>query len=87
MGGVRKRGEFALRPLPIFSILGTMQPRFSELDKVRVVSEQFGEFGGYVIGSQFRDGRWIHKISISEDPKKPESFDNWIPEECLELTR
>lgn len=63
-----------------------MQPRFSELNKVRVIGPEFGEFEGYVIASQFRDGRWIYKISISEDPKKPESFDNWIPEECLERT-
>jgi hypothetical protein len=62
-----------------------MRPRFSELNKVRVDSERFGEFQGYVIASQFREGRWIYKISISEDPKKPDSFDNWIPEEYLTL--
>ena len=80
-------GRISVEGASVFRILGTMQPRFSELNKVRVISEQLGEFEGYVIGSQFRDGRWIYKISISEDPKKPESFDNWIPEECLELTR
>ena len=64
-----------------------MKPRFSELNKVRVTCEQFGRFAGYVIKSLFRDGRWIYKISISEDPRKPDTFDNWIPEECLELTR
>ena len=64
-----------------------MSPRFSEMSKVRVICEQFGDYVGYVIASLFRDGRWIYKISISEDPRKPETFDNWIPEECLELTR
>ena len=37
--------------------------------------------------SQLRDGRWIHKISISEDSSKSETFDNWILEKCLELAR
>jgi hypothetical protein len=31
-----------------------------------------------LIASQLRDGGWIYKISISEDPRKPETFDNWI---------
>ena len=64
-----------------------MEPRFSELNKVRITNEQFGEYEGYVIASLFRDGRWIYKLSISEDPRKLDTFDNWIPEECLELTR
>jgi hypothetical protein len=64
-----------------------MAPRFSEMNKVQVICEQFGKYEGYVITSQLRDGRWIYKISMSEDPREPETFDNWIPEECLELTR
>lgn len=64
-----------------------MEPRFPELTKVRIAREEFGEFEGYVIASQFRDGRWIYKISISEDPKKQDSFDNWVPEEWLERIR
>jgi hypothetical protein len=40
-----------------------------------------------VIASQFRDSRWVYKISISEDPRKPDTFDNWIPEEYLEKTK
>jgi hypothetical protein len=64
-----------------------MTPRFSEMNKVRVNSEKFGKYEGYVIASQFRDGRWIYKISISEDPSKSDTFDNWIPEESLELVR
>ena len=60
------------------------KPRFSELNKVRVTGERFGDFEGYVVASLFKDGRWIYKISISEDPRKPETFDNWIPEEFLE---
>jgi hypothetical protein len=49
--------------------------------------EKFGKYEGYVIASQFRDDRWIYKISISEDPSKSDTFDNWIPEESLELVR
>ena len=64
-----------------------MEPRYSEMNKVRVICEPFGKFEGYVIASQFRDGRWIYKISLSDDSKKSETFDNWIPEECLALTR
>jgi hypothetical protein len=68
-----------------FGILVRMSRRFSELNKVRVTCERFGDNEGYVIASLFRDGKWIYKISISEDPGKLETFDNWIPEECLEL--
>jgi len=64
-----------------------MEPRFSEMNKVRVICDQFGDYEGYVIGSQFKDGRWIYKLCLSDDPKTSETFDNWIPEECLELTR
>ena len=57
------------------------------MNKVRVTREDFGTYEGYVIASQFRDGRWVYKISISEDPRKPDTFDNWIPEEYLEKTK
>jgi len=68
----------------LFGILPEMSPRFSEMNNVRVIKEDFGECEGYVIASQFRDGRWIYKLSISEDPTKPETYDNWLPEEWLE---
>jgi len=71
----------------LFGILPEMASRFSEMNKVRVICEKIGDYEGYVIASQFRDGRWIYKISISEDPTKSETFDNWIPEECLGLAR
>jgi hypothetical protein len=64
-----------------------MAPRFSEMNKVRMICDGYGDYEGYVVASQFKDGRWIYKVSISENPKKLESFDNWIPEECLELAR
>ena len=57
------------------------------MNKVRVTGEQSGDYEGYVIGSQFRDGRWIYKISVSLDPSTAETFDNWVPEEWLELTK
>jgi len=71
----------------LFGILTRMAPRFSEMNKVRVNCEKFGKYEGYVIASQFRDDRWIYKISISEDPSKSDTFDNWIPEESLELAK
>ena len=64
-----------------------MEPRFSELNKVRVICEELGNDEGYVIASRFKDGSWIYKISVSEDPKSSGMFDNWIPEECLAITR
>jgi hypothetical protein len=70
-----------------FGILSEMSPRFSEMNKVRVIKRDFGECEGFVIASQFRDGRWIYKLSISEDPKKSETYDNWLPEVWLELAR
>jgi hypothetical protein len=79
-------GIFVENP-SLFGILSEMSPRFSEMNKVRVICERLGNDEGYVIASQFRDGRWIYKLSISEDPTKSETFDNWIPEECLELTK
>jgi len=71
----------------LFGILSEMSPRFSEMNKVRVNDRENEPYEGYVIDSQFRDRRWIYKLSISEDPKKSETYDNWLPEEWLELTR
>lgn len=64
-----------------------MAPRFAEMNKVLVNDRQNEPYEGYVIASLFQDGRWIYKLSISEDPKSTETFDNWVPEECLELTK
>jgi len=64
-----------------------MAARFSDLNKVRVNDGENEPYEGYVIASQFKDGRWIYKISISEDPSTTESWDNWAPEEWLELTK
>lgn len=68
-------------------VLTKMSPRFSEMNKVRVNDGENESYEGYVIDSQFQDGRWIYKLSISEDPSKLETYDNWIPEEWLELTK
>lgn len=64
-----------------------MSPRFSEMHKVRVDDHENEPYEGYVIGSLFRDGRWLYKISISEEPTKSETYDNWVPEKWLELTK
>jgi hypothetical protein len=55
--------------------------KFSELDKVRA-QPPFEKFEGYVIGSMFKDGRWIYKVSFADG--KTETFDNWMPESSLE---
>jgi hypothetical protein len=49
-----------------------------------VICERFGKYEGYVIASQLRDG-WIYKVSFPDDTTESGTFDNWIPEECLEL--
>lgn len=63
------------------------EPRFSELNKVRVNDTKNEPYEGYVVDSQFKDGRWIYKISISDNPRKTETWDNWAPEEWLERTK
>lgn len=61
------------------------------MSKVRPTDKQrFGDYEGYVIASLFKDGRWIDKLSISEDPRsldRSTTFDNWLPEEALELVK
>jgi hypothetical protein len=64
-----------------------MEPKFSEMNKVRVTDGQFEPYEGFVIASQFRDGRWIYKLSISEDPRTSETYDNWVPEEWLQRAK
>lgn len=61
-----------------------MSPRFSELNKVRINCPESGEWEGYVVCWQWRDSRWIYKVSISEDAKGSKIFDNWVPEEWME---
>jgi hypothetical protein len=69
---------------PRFEIIQAMSPRFYELNKVKVTPPGKTEWEGYVIESRFKDGRWIYKLSMTEDPHKSESFDCWFPEEWLE---
>jgi len=64
-----------------------MEPRFSEMNKVSVNDGKNEPYVGYVIKSLFKDGRWIYKISISEDPRKTETWDNWAPEKWMTLTK
>ena len=68
----------------------TKSPRFSEMNKVRSNDKRFKDCEGYVIASRFKDGRWIYKISISTNPRSLDpasTFDNWLPEELLELAK
>jgi hypothetical protein len=62
-------------------------PRFSDLNKVRVNDKSNEPYMGYVVGSLFKDGRWLYKISISDDPRSKETWDNWVAEKWLEPTK
>ena len=62
-------------------------PRFSELNKVQVNDKSNNTYVGYVIASLFKDGRWLYKISVSDDPRKAETWDNWAPEDWLTLVK
>ena len=78
--------EFELKVGCVSGYFVGVEPRFSEMSKVRVIREEFGDCEGYVIAWQFKDGRWIYEISFSEGPRKEDTYDNWIPEEWLEPT-
>ena len=64
-----------------------MEAKFGVMNKLRVTSSSGLVYEGYAIDSQFKDSRWIYKLSISEDPRKMDSFDNWVPEEWCVLTK
>lgn len=64
-------------------LTGVKEPRFAELAKVRITSGKSEPYEGYVIKALFKDGRWIYKISISDDPRKSDTWDNWAPEAWL----
>jgi len=57
------------------------------MNKVRVNDGNNPTYEGYVIASQFRDGRWIYKVSISDDPTKSDTWDNWAPVNWLEKVK
>ena len=82
------RPQFLVEAGVICGILAAVKaPRFSELNKVCVNDQTNEPYTGFVIGSLFKDGRWIYKLSISEDPRKLDSYDNWVPEEWCERTK
>ena len=61
----------------------TPEPRFIEMNKVKVSPPSKEAWEGYVIESRFKDGRWIYKLSMMEE-NNTNSFDCWFPEEWLE---
>ena len=79
--------NFRFELQPILGFIPDMTPRFSEMNKVQVNDTKNEPYEGFVIASLFKDGRWIYKLSISEDPSTTESYDNWVPEEWLTLTK
>ncbi len=60
------------------------EPKFDEMAKVRVNYET-EPMEGFVVDRQFKEGRWIYKISHPEPENPADSFDNWMSEENLEL--
>jgi len=64
-----------------------MEALFSEMNKVSVNDGKNAPYVGYVIASLFQGGRWVYKLSISEDPSTTETYDNWAPEEWLTRTK
>ena len=88
--------HFALRPTSLHLQFAAraptrdnpeMEPKFSEMNKVRVTDGENEPYEGYVIDSLFRDGRWLYKLSISENPKTSDTSDNWAPEEWLQKVK
>lgn len=58
------------------------EPKFTELMKVLFTAP--GCSGdGYVIGSMWKDGRWLYKLSCADPDTLGASFDSWFPEEWL----
>jgi len=64
-----------------------MAALFSEMNKVSVNDGKNEPYVGYVVGSEFDKGRWIYKISITENPPAKGTWDNWAPEEWMTLTK
>ena len=61
-------------------------PKFSEMQKVRTCAPDYGSgIEGYVIASKFHECRWIYKISLPNPDEKDATYDNWVPEEHLEI--
>lgn len=58
------------------------EPKFTELMKVLVTAPGWSG-DSYVIGSMWKDGRWLYKLSCAEPDNKDESYDTWFPEEWL----
>lgn len=63
-----------------------MPPRFSELQKVRVIDPTQPCREGFVVLVLLRDGEWIYKLSIADDQSPDTTFDNWYRETALEMT-
>jgi hypothetical protein len=56
------------------------EPKYGEMAKVCVKSPDASAFVGYVIASKWDapEGRWLYKVSLSEDDRDPNTFDNWV---------
>ena len=63
-------------------------PKFSEMQKVRTCVPVYdSQMVGYVIANKFHEGRWIYKISLPNPDEKDAMYDNWVPEDHLEIAK
>lgn len=63
-----------------------MEPRFSELMRVRVVDPKQPALEGLIVEVRAADG-WIYKVSIPDPDREGQTFDNWYAEVALEEIR
>ncbi len=73
-----KWGEDAVR---IWEGKPRTEPEYEELAKVRMEFPESDAFVGFVIDHKWDApaGRWLYKVSLSEDDQTDDTFDNWAP--------
>ena len=61
------------------------EPEYGDMAKVRVNFPNASPFVGYVIATKWDapEGRWLYKVSLSEDDRNPDTFDNWVIVELI----
>jgi hypothetical protein len=58
-------------------------PKFTELMLVRVNFPAAEAADGYVLRSEWQDGRWVYELSFPDTDRPGETYENWAPEEWL----
>lgn len=62
-----------------------MKPKFSEMARVLVKfpGDDMPPVDGYVVSSEWQEGRWVYEISFPDPDNPGGSYENWAPEEWL----